>query len=68
MADIAFDPAADQQPNPDFSASALQGIQLGQAARANRALQGINLDDPDSLNRGMGNWCGPGRPIWPKLW
>jgi len=54
MADISVDWGAAPVPQ-DYTAAALQGVQTGQAVRAASALQGINFDDPDSLNKGIGN-------------
>ena len=53
MSDIPFNPAADQLPYTDFTAAALEGAQAGQAQRGISALQGIDLNDPNSVNRAM---------------
>lgn len=54
MADINVNWGAAPVPQ-DYTAAALEGAQAGQAQRGISALQGIDLNDPDSLNKGIGN-------------
>ena len=54
MSDINVNWGAAPVPQ-DYTAAALEGAQAGQAQRGISALQGIDLNDPDSLNRGIGN-------------
>jgi hypothetical protein len=54
MADIPVNWGAAPVPQ-DYTKSALEGAEAGQAQRGISALQGIDLNDPDSLNKGIGN-------------
>lgn len=52
MADINVDWNAAPVPQ-DYTAAVQQGLGAGQAIRAQSALSGIDLDNPDSLNKGI---------------
>lgn len=49
----SINPAPYALNTPDYNALIARGYQMGQQEQQARALQGVNLDDPDSLNAGM---------------
>ena len=51
---FSINPSADQQPYPDFTGAVSQGTQVGQQMAAASALRGIDINDPASVNKGMG--------------
>lgn len=56
VASIPVDWSLAQQPQSlDYIPSAVEGAQAGQTLRGISALQGIDINNPDSLNKGIGN-------------
>lgn len=55
VASFGNTPTVGLDTNYDFVPSALEGAQAGQAMRGISALQGIDINNPDSVNQGIGS-------------